>query len=112
MLITFPTSPIAVRGGGDMGRLWYEDGKFLKKTNTFTDFIAAAEHLVKVRSLAHMACTISLCWCGCVQLCLRALTHGAWHATTQGPTHLAPALSLTLFCHPSPPRPATPALTA
>lgn len=29
-----------------MGRQWYEDGKFLKKKNTFTDFIACAEHLV------------------------------------------------------------------
>ncbi|KAI8471644.1 MAG: prolyl oligopeptidase [Monoraphidium minutum] len=36
-----------IRGGGDMGRLWYEDGKYLKKKNTFTDFIAAAEHLVQ-----------------------------------------------------------------
>jgi oligopeptidase B len=36
-----------VRGGGEMGRSWYEDGKFLNKTNTFTDFIACAAHLVK-----------------------------------------------------------------
>ncbi|KAF5841230.1 hypothetical protein DUNSADRAFT_13875 [Dunaliella salina] len=35
-----------IRGGGEMGRYWYEDGKYLKKKNTFTDFIAAAEHLV------------------------------------------------------------------
>jgi oligopeptidase B len=35
-----------VRGGGELGRAWYEDGKFLRKRNTFTDFIAAAEHLV------------------------------------------------------------------
>lgn len=35
-----------VRGGGDLGRLWYENGKFLKKKNTFTDFIACAEHLI------------------------------------------------------------------
>ena len=34
-----------VRGGGEMGRKWYEDGKYLKKKNTFTDFIACAEHL-------------------------------------------------------------------
>jgi oligopeptidase B len=34
---------------GDMGRMWYEDGKYLKKRNTFTDFIACAEHLIKVR---------------------------------------------------------------
>ena len=33
-----------VRGGGEMGREWYEDGKILNKTNTFTDFIACAEH--------------------------------------------------------------------
>jgi oligopeptidase B len=35
-----------VRGGEEMGRQWYEDGKLLKKKNTFTDFIACAEHLV------------------------------------------------------------------
>ena len=34
------------RGGGEMGRQWYEDGKFLHKKNTFVDFIACAEHLV------------------------------------------------------------------
>jgi oligopeptidase B len=35
-----------VRGGGEMGRLWYEHGKLLEKKNTFTDFVAAAKHLV------------------------------------------------------------------
>jgi oligopeptidase B len=35
-----------VRGGGELGRPWYDDGKELHKTNTFTDFIACAEHLV------------------------------------------------------------------
>jgi len=35
-----------VRGGGEMGRGWYEDGKFLHKINTFTDFIACAERLI------------------------------------------------------------------
>jgi oligopeptidase B len=36
-----------IRGGGEMGRRWYEDGKLLHKTNTFTDFVACAEHLVR-----------------------------------------------------------------
>ncbi|WP_433169419.1 S9 family peptidase [Kribbella sp. CA-247076] len=36
-----------VRGGGELGRQWYDDGKMLTKRNTFTDFVAAAEHLVK-----------------------------------------------------------------
>jgi oligopeptidase B len=35
-----------VRGGGEMGREWYEDGKFLRKANTFADFIACAKELV------------------------------------------------------------------
>lgn len=35
-----------IRGGQEMGRKWYEDGKLLKKMNTFTDFIASAEYLV------------------------------------------------------------------
>lgn len=35
-----------IRGGGDMGRKWYESGKFLNKKNTFNDFISVAEHLI------------------------------------------------------------------
>jgi oligopeptidase B len=35
-----------VRGGEECGRRWYEDGKLLKKKNTFTDFIACAEYLI------------------------------------------------------------------
>ncbi|EFQ84207.1 peptidase, S9A/B/C family, catalytic domain protein [Aeromicrobium marinum DSM 15272] len=35
-----------VRGGGEMGRAWYDDGKLGHKRNTFTDFVAAARHLV------------------------------------------------------------------
>ncbi|HPR65048.1 MAG TPA: S9 family peptidase [Thermoanaerobaculia bacterium] len=35
-----------VRGGDEMGKLWYEDGKLMHKKNTFTDFIACAEHLI------------------------------------------------------------------
>ena len=36
-----------IRGGKDKGFAWYEDGKMEKKENTFKDFIAAADHLVK-----------------------------------------------------------------
>ncbi len=36
-----------IRGGGEMGRRWYDDGKLLAKKNTFTDFVACAEHAVK-----------------------------------------------------------------
>lgn len=36
-----------IRGGGEMGRPWYENGKLLKKKNTFTDFIACAEYLIE-----------------------------------------------------------------
>ncbi|PPJ47253.1 S9 family peptidase [Rhizobium sp. KAs_5_22] len=38
-----------IRGGKDKGFAWYEDGKMEKKENTFKDFIAAADHLVKER---------------------------------------------------------------
>lgn len=36
-----------IRGGEEMGRQWYEDGKMLRKKNTFLDFIACGEFLVK-----------------------------------------------------------------
>jgi oligopeptidase B len=35
-----------IRGGGEMGRHWYDDGKMLHKINTFTDFVSCARHLV------------------------------------------------------------------
>ncbi|MEB3019456.1 S9 family peptidase [[Mycobacterium] crassicus] len=35
-----------VRGGGEMGRLWYERGKLLEKKNSFTDFVAVGRHLI------------------------------------------------------------------
>jgi oligopeptidase B len=36
-----------IRGGGELGRKWYDDGKMLHKKNTFTDFIACAERMVE-----------------------------------------------------------------
>jgi len=36
-----------IRGGSEMGRDWYEDGKLLKKKNTFTDFIDCADYLIQ-----------------------------------------------------------------
>ena len=45
-----------IRGGQEMGRQWYEDGKLIKKKNTFTDFIDCGEFLVreKYTSKAHL----------------------------------------------------------
>ncbi|MEU6021081.1 S9 family peptidase [Micromonospora sp. NPDC047134] len=36
-----------IRGGGELGRRWYDHGKMLAKKNTFTDFVACARHLAK-----------------------------------------------------------------
>jgi len=41
-----------IRGGQEMGRQWYEDGKLLKKMNTFTDFIDCADHLAATKYAA------------------------------------------------------------
>lgn len=41
-----------VRGGGEMGRLWYEHGKTLAKMNTFTDFVSCARHLIDTGATA------------------------------------------------------------
>jgi oligopeptidase B len=38
-----------IRGGEEMGRQWYEDGKLLNKQNTFSDFICCAEHLIQIK---------------------------------------------------------------
>ena len=38
-----------VRGGGDLGKPWHDDGRMTRKRNTFSDFVAAAEHLVAER---------------------------------------------------------------
>lgn len=48
-----------IRGGGEMGRPWYEDGKLMNKKNTFTDFIAVGNHLVAEKFTSHDKMVIS-----------------------------------------------------
>ena len=42
-----------VRGGGELGKRWHDEGRMLAKRNTFTDFVAVADHLVRERYTAH-----------------------------------------------------------
>ena len=42
-----------IRGGREMGEVWHDQGKLLNKRNTFTDFIAAADHLVAQKYTSH-----------------------------------------------------------
>lgn len=48
-----------IRGGGEMGRKWYDNGKLLNKKNTFTDFIACAEYLISEGYTSSSKLTIS-----------------------------------------------------
>jgi oligopeptidase B len=41
-----------IRGGSDLGKGWHDDGKMMKKKNTFTDFVACADHLVEQKYTA------------------------------------------------------------
>jgi oligopeptidase B len=42
-----------IRGGGELGKPWHDAGRMLQKKNTFSDFIACADHLVRARYTAH-----------------------------------------------------------
>ena len=48
-----------IRGGGEMGRYWYDQGKLLNKKNTFTDFVACAEHLMAEKYTSSQKLVIS-----------------------------------------------------
>ncbi len=50
------------RGGGEMGRQWYEDGKYLHKKNTFVDFVACAEHLVQKKYTSASKLCMEVCY--------------------------------------------------
>jgi len=50
-----------IRGGGENGEVWREEGKMMKKKNTFLDFIACARHL---KDVVHMTSTERLAICG------------------------------------------------
>lgn len=48
-----------IRGGGDMGKTWHDQGRMKQKMNTFTDFIASAEHLVREKYTSRERLVIS-----------------------------------------------------
>jgi len=48
-----------IRGGGEMGRYWYESGRLLSKKNTFTDFIACGDYLIEQKYTSHQKLVIN-----------------------------------------------------
>lgn len=111
-----------IRGGGELGAYWYQDGKLMKKRNTFVDFIAAAEHLIKVCDLNSKMTMLSfICKAGSkyqqsnavkvergVQRDNCPLAQGTQqpHNTTQRASHQhgsAQALALPIICSPAHP---------
>ncbi|MBM3814594.1 MAG: S9 family peptidase [Acidimicrobiia bacterium] len=48
-----------IRGGGDLGKRWHDAGRMLNKKNTFTDFIASAEHLIAAKYTSSNSLVIS-----------------------------------------------------
>lgn len=50
---------VHIRGGGEMGRNWYLDGKYLKKKNSFTDFIRISEFLIEQKYTDSMQLAVS-----------------------------------------------------
>lgn len=62
-----------IRGGGDLGRPWYDEGKLHKKKNTFHDFIAAAEHLIREKYTS--ADKLSICGGSAGGLLMGAVTN-------------------------------------
>ena len=69
-----------IRGGQEMGRYWYEDGKMMKKKNSFTDFIACGEFLVKEKytSAAHLYATGGSAG-GLLMGAIINMSPGLWH---------------------------------
>jgi oligopeptidase B len=69
-----------VRGGQEMGRYWYEDGKLMKKKNTFTDFIDCGKYLVKEKyaSSSHLY-AIGLSAGGLVMGAITTMAPELWH---------------------------------
>ncbi|MFU0781407.1 MAG: hypothetical protein ACFWT4_25075 [Citrobacter braakii] len=55
-----------VRGGGELGQQWYEDGKFLLKKNTFNDYLDVCDALLK-RVMARLRCVMA--WGGAPEEC-------------------------------------------
>lgn len=53
---SFTNLMLSYRGGGELGKEWYEEGKLQKKMNSFKDFISVAEHLIdsKLTSPDHL----------------------------------------------------------
>lgn len=93
-----------LRGGSELGRQWYEDGKLEHKMNSFHDFISVAEHLIKSKVtspeyLSAMGTSAGGLLVGKRDMCSHTTMILMYETFLGAMLHLRPGLCLIAFMH-------------